>query len=77
MPPGDVGLVVLSDKEQEEWDISTVRLADGSGYAATIDVFHQLHCLDIFNDTYKISPSDHPLWEDHIGKHPLSMISTV
>lgn len=79
VPPGDIGLVVLNEQEKQQWNVTTVKLADGSGYAATIDVFHQLHCLDklrryIFNGTYQISPSDHPLWEDHIGKlAPLSV----
>ncbi|KAF2103602.1 hypothetical protein NA57DRAFT_72581 [Rhizodiscina lignyota] len=72
VPPGDVGVVILNQQEKDKWGVTTVKLADGSGYAATIDVFHQLHCLDqlrqfIFNDTYKISPTEHPLWEDHIA----------
>ncbi len=76
VPPGDIGVVKITEEEKEHWGVTTAKLADGSGYAATIDVFHELHCLDqlrqyIYNDTYKITPDKHPLWEDHIGK-PLS-----
>ncbi|KAF7509683.1 hypothetical protein GJ744_007554 [Endocarpon pusillum] len=71
-PPGDVGALVLQKHELDEMNITSIPYADGSGYIALIDVFHQLHCLDflrkvIFNSTYQMSESQYPLQDYHIA----------
>lgn len=44
-PPGKVGTIKVSKDDLEKNGLKSVELADGSGYLATVDVFHQLHCL--------------------------------
>ncbi|KAF2256776.1 hypothetical protein BU26DRAFT_599405 [Trematosphaeria pertusa] len=71
-PPGNVGTIIVQKEDLEKSSLESIELADGSGYLATVDVFHQLHCLDfirkyVFNATYQLSPAEHPLWEDHIA----------
>lgn len=44
-PPGKVGTIRVSEDTLEKDGLKSVKLADGSGYLATVDVFHQLHCL--------------------------------
>ncbi|KAE9972739.1 hypothetical protein EG328_004831 [Venturia inaequalis] len=45
-PPGKVGFVAVDGAELKRMNMSSIALSDGSGkYLATIDVFHQLHCL--------------------------------
>ncbi|KAF1964142.1 hypothetical protein BU23DRAFT_575930 [Bimuria novae-zelandiae CBS 107.79] len=58
-PPGEVGTIKVQKEYLEQNGLRSVEVADGSGYLATVDVFHQLHCL--------ISPIDNPLWEDHVA----------
>ncbi|MCJ1251143.1 hypothetical protein MMC30_008374 [Trapelia coarctata] len=38
--------MVVSEQDIEAVNRSSIALADGSGYLATLEVFHQLHCLD-------------------------------
>ena len=40
-----VGRIRVKKEELDRAELSSIHLADGSGYMATIDVFHQLHCL--------------------------------
>ncbi|KAI3324584.1 hypothetical protein HD806DRAFT_493002 [Xylariaceae sp. AK1471] len=68
-PPGKVGMIVVSKEELASHNLTSTRLSDGSGYLATIDVFHQLHCLDmlrkdILNPTGKVAEE---LWREHVG----------
>jgi Mycotoxin biosynthesis protein UstYa len=37
--------IVVSGDDLKAIDRESIPLADGSGYLATLDVFHQLHCL--------------------------------
>ena len=39
-----VGTIRVQKSELDRMNLSTIQLADGS-YVATLDVFHQLHCL--------------------------------
>jgi hypothetical protein len=71
-PPGDVGIIWLTEEERRRWGVATAKAGEGSKYIVTIDVFHQLHCLDrlrrqIFNETYRIQPDANPLWKEHIA----------
>lgn len=41
-----MGFVAVDGAELKRMNMSSIALSDGSGkYLATIDVFHQLHCL--------------------------------
>jgi len=40
-----VGIFVVEGDELKRMGLSSTKLADGSGSIATINVFHQLHCL--------------------------------
>jgi hypothetical protein len=44
-PPGKVGTIKVSKHDLDRAGLQSVQVADGSGYLATVDVFHQLHCL--------------------------------
>lgn len=44
-PPGNVGTIIVQKEDLEKSSLESIELADGSGYLATVDVFHQLHCL--------------------------------
>lgn len=35
----------VSEDDLRFYDVSSIPLADGSGYAAEFGVFHELHCL--------------------------------
>jgi len=37
--------MVVSEEDIKSVNRSSIALADGSGYLATLEVFHQLHCL--------------------------------
>jgi Mycotoxin biosynthesis protein UstYa len=40
-----VGRVKAQKDELRRANLTSIPLADGSGYFATLDVFHQIHCL--------------------------------
>lgn len=46
-PPGKVGFVKVQKRDLDKMNLTSIPFADGSGYLATIDVFHQLHCLNM------------------------------
>jgi Mycotoxin biosynthesis protein UstYa len=41
----DVGRIRVTDEERAKMDLKTTRLREEDGYAGTVEVFHQLHCL--------------------------------
>ncbi|MCJ1360353.1 MAG: hypothetical protein MMC33_010358 [Icmadophila ericetorum] len=42
--------LVISGDDLKAINRSSIVLADGSGYLATLDVFHELHCLNIIRE---------------------------
>ncbi|KAL1981350.1 hypothetical protein VTN96DRAFT_2741 [Rasamsonia emersonii] len=48
----DVGMVVITKEEYEQLDVETTTLVgDEDHYLVTLEVFHQLHCLDYLRNT--------------------------
>ncbi|KAI0385443.1 hypothetical protein F5Y04DRAFT_276772 [Hypomontagnella monticulosa] len=64
--PGEVGTIKIQRNELLAMNLSSVLLADGSGYAVTIDVFHQIHCLNFLRKSIINNTADSPLWQDHV-----------
>ncbi|TID21011.1 hypothetical protein E2P81_ATG05638 [Venturia nashicola] len=71
-PPGKVGFVAVEKEELERMNVSSIAISDGRGrYLATIDVFHQLHCLKMLYmaATHQKIPGGEKedVWADHIA----------
>ncbi|KAI1322437.1 hypothetical protein F5Y16DRAFT_404452 [Xylariaceae sp. FL0255] len=64
--PGQVGTIKMSKEELHAMNLSSTALADGSGYAVTIDVFHQLHCLNFLRKSIINTTANSPLWQEHV-----------
>ncbi|KAK1993870.1 hypothetical protein LX36DRAFT_728702 [Colletotrichum falcatum] len=61
--------IVVRNDDLKNLNRTSVLLRDGSGYLAGLDVFHELHCLNIirenvFDDYYKLEPQSER--EQHI-----------
>ncbi|KAH9890203.1 hypothetical protein F4778DRAFT_796472 [Xylariomycetidae sp. FL2044] len=65
-PPGKVGTIKIGREDLHAMNLSSTPFADGSGYAVTISVFHQLHCLDMLRKSIISNTANSPLWQEHI-----------
>ncbi|KAI1109340.1 hypothetical protein F5Y14DRAFT_456132 [Nemania sp. NC0429] len=64
--PGKVGTFRIHGDDLRAMNLSSVAFADGSGYVVTIDVFHQIHCLNFLRKSIINNTADSPIWQDHV-----------
>lgn len=62
--------MVVSEEDIKAVNRSSIALADGSGYLATLEVFHQLHCLCVHSfPIHRGSATDDGLFRDYIRQY--------
>ena len=62
--------MVVSEEDVKAVNRSSIALADGSGYLATLEVFHQLHCLCVgFVPVSEKHAADDGLSRDYIRQY--------
>ncbi len=62
--------MVVSEEDIKAVNRSSIALTDGSGYLATLEVFHQLHCLYAHSfPTFPTTCTDGELSRDYIRQY--------
>ncbi|KAI9833741.1 MAG: hypothetical protein M1819_003474 [Sarea resinae] len=67
---GPYGWITVQKSDLEKINQTSVRLEDGSGYLAGVEVFHELHCLNWFRRRMlgrEFGPEEDPMPDYHLA----------